>query len=37
MFFHDNNLELRIDLFKKVKDGRITPDEYYEIISSMKK
>jgi len=36
MFFHDNNLELRIDLFKKVKDGLITPDEYYEIISSMK-
>lgn len=36
MYFYDDNLNLRIDLFKKVKDGQITPDEYNEIISSMK-
>ena len=33
----DTNLEIRIDSFKNVKDGIMTPDEFYEIISTMKK
>jgi len=31
----DEYLEKRIDLFKKVKDGLITPEEYYETIKSL--
>ena len=33
----DTKLEIGINSFKKVKDGLMTPDEFYEIISSMKK
>lgn len=30
LIVYDENLELKIDLFKMVKDGVITPSEYYE-------
>lgn len=31
---YDENLEMRIDLVKKVKDGLMTPDEYYKILTA---